>query len=532
MIVRKRIIDSKYYDGRANVALDSKDEVMPVTLRHRSRSRSLAKAEVATRDIYQKAVAAIIVTAMAAVMLWSYKADARSAPESFADLAEKLLPSVVNISASQRVVSNGDAEEEGPAPGQDFEEFFKDFFERRGRPPERRRGGSQGSGFIISEEGFIVTNHHVIEGADEVSVRLHDGVTLKAEVVGSDEKTDLALLKVKSQDDLVAVDWGNSDDTRIGDWVVAIGNPFGLGGTVTAGIVSARQRDINAGPYDDFIQTDAAINRGNSGGPMFNLDGDVIGVNTAIFSPSGGSVGIGFAIPSTLARNIVNQLREFGEVKRGWLGVHIQTVTDELAEGLRLKDSKGALVASVTEGGPAEQAGILQGDVILKFDGRVVPDMRKLPRMVAETPIGESVDVVVWRRGEEKVIQVDLGRLEDGPQVAAVPERQTPADVTGEVEDLGLMLGQITPELRGQFELGDKTNGVVITDVEQNGTAAEKGLRAGDVIVEVDQEEVETPAEVRQRVEKAKEEGYRVVTLLVYRQGDFQWVAVRLKKDG
>ena len=267
----------------------------------------------------------------------------------------------------------------------------------------------------------------------------------------------------------MGVDWGDSDETRIGDWVVAIGNPFGLGGTVTAGIVSARQRDINAGPYDDFIQTDAAINRGNSGGPMFNLDGDVIGVNTAIFSPSGGSVGIGFAIPSTLARNIVNQLREFGEVKRGWLGVHIQTVTEELAEGLRLKDSKGALVASVTEGGPAEQAGILQGDVILKFDGRVVPDMRKLPRMVAETPIGESVDVVVWRRGEEKVVKVDLGRLEDEPQVAAVPQNPTPDDVTGEVPDLGLALGQITPELRQQFELGDKTNGVVITDVNQMG---------------------------------------------------------------
>ncbi|WP_282606528.1 DegQ family serine endoprotease [Pelagibius sp. Alg239-R121] len=506
-----------------------------MTLGHRSRPRSRVKAVTAERESYNKSLLAIAVTTIIALLLWSFSVQARGAPDSFADLAEKLLPSVVNISASQTVVSNGDSaeeQEEGPAPGQDFEEFFKDFFERRGRPPERRRGGSQGSGFIISDQGYIVTNHHVIEGADNVSVRLHDGVTLKAEVVGSDEKTDLALLKVKPPKDIVAVDWGDSDDTRIGDWVVAIGNPFGLGGTVTAGIVSARQRDINAGPYDDFIQTDAAINRGNSGGPMFNLDGDVIGVNTAIFSPSGGSVGIGFAIPSTLARNIVSQLREFGEVKRGWLGVHIQTVTEELAEGLRLKDSKGALVASVTEGGPAEQAGIQQGDVILKFDGRVVPDMRKLPRMVAETPIGESVDVVVWRRGEEKVVKVDLGRLEDEPQVAAVPQNPKSEDVTGKVSDLGLALGQITPELRQQFELDDKTSGVVITAVDGNGTAAEKGLRAGDVIVEVDQEEVETPAEVQQRVEKAKEEGYRVVTLLVFRQGDFQWVAVRLKKDG
>ncbi|TQV70861.1 DegQ family serine endoprotease [Denitrobaculum tricleocarpae] len=508
---------------------------MTVTLGHRSQPRCRAKAVAKAQESRNTGLVVLAVTTIIALTLWSFSAQARNAPESFADLAEKLLPSVVNISASQRGTGSGgraEDQQEGPAPGQDFEEFFKDFFERRGRPPERRRGGSQGSGFIISEEGFIVTNHHVIEGADDVSVRLHDGVTLKAEVVGSDEKTDLALLKVDPPKDIVAVGWGDSDETRIGDWVVAIGNPFGLGGTVTAGIVSARQRDINAGPYDDFIQTDAAINRGNSGGPMFNLDGDVIGVNTAIFSPSGGSVGIGFAIPSTLARNIVSQLREFKEVKRGWLGVHIQTVTDELAEGLRLKDSKGALVASVTEGGPAEEAGILQGDVILKFDGRVVPDMRKLPRMVAETPIGESVDVVVWRRGEEKVVKVDLGRLQDEPQVAAVPQNPTPDDVTGEVSDLGLALGQITPELRQQFELDDKTNGVVITDVEQDSTAAEKGLRPGDVIVEVDQEEVGNPAEVQQRVEKAKEEGYRVVTLLVYRQGDFQWVAVRLKKDG
>jgi len=510
-----------------------------VTLRHRSRSRSLAKAVAVAREMNQQRILAIAVATFVGLLLWSFTAQARGAPESFADLAEKLLPAVVNISASQTVISNGEPESEsedgGPAPGQDFEEFFKDFFERRGRPPEqRRRGGSQGSGFIVSTEGYIVTNHHVIDGADEVSVRLHDGVTLKATVVGSDEKTDLALLKIEAPDNIVAVDWGDSDETRIGDWVVAIGNPFGLGGTVTAGIVSARQRDISAGPYDDFIQTDAAINRGNSGGPMFNLDGDVIGVNTAIYSPSGGSVGIGFAIPSTLARNIVKQLREFGEVKRGWLGVHIQTVTEELAEGLRLNNSQGALVASVTEGGPAEKAGILQGDVILKFDGRVVPDMRKLPRMVAETPIGESVDVVVWRRGKEKTVKVDLGLLEDEPQTAAIPKEEPKSNDadSAEIPDLGLSLGQITEALRQQYDLGDKTGGVVITTVEQGGTAAEKGLRAGDVIVEVDQEEVASPAAVLEKVENAREEGYRVVTLLVYRQGDFQWVAVRLKKEG
>jgi len=326
---------------------------------------------------------------------------------------------------------------------------------------------------------------------------------------------------------LPAAKWGKSEKTRIGDWVVAIGNPFGLGGTVTAGIVSARQRDINSGPYDDFIQTDAAINRGNSGGPMFNLDGEIIGVNTAIFSPSGGSVGIGFAIPSSLVKNIVAQLREHGEVRRGWLGVRIQTVTEELAEGLRLESAQGALVASVTEGGPAEAAGIEQGDVVLEFNGRIVPDMRKLPRMVAETPIGEAVEVVVWRKGERKTFKVDLGELSE-EQVALAEEQPDTSIESGDIPDLGLALGAITPELRERFSLAEKTDGVVITDVDATGSGAEKGLRPGDVIVEVDQEQVKTPAEVADQVKKAKSEGYRVVTLLVFREGDFQWVAVRI----
>jgi serine protease Do len=450
-------------------------------------------------------------------------AQARGAPESFADLAERLLPTVVNVATTQVVESQR---------GEEFEEFFKEFFERRGGrpPPERRRASSLGSGFIIDASGYIVTNHHVIAEADEITVRLHDDTMLEAKVVGSDEKTDLALLKVETDRPLPATAWGESEKTRIGDWVVAIGNPFGLGGTVTAGIISARQRDINSGPYDDFIQTDAAINRGNSGGPMFNLDGRVIGVNTAIFSPSGGSVGIGFAIPSKLARHVVAQLRQFGEVRRGWLGVRIQTVTEELAEGLRLQEPRGALVASVTEGGPAQKAGIQQGDVILKFDGRDVEDMRKLPRMVAETSIGKLVDVVVWRKGEELDFKLNLGEL-DEEQIARVETEEEVKPDTGDVPALGLALGQITPELRERYGLGEKTDGVVITEVDQEGSAAEKGLRPGDVIVEVDQEEVATPAEVAERVGKAKDEGYRVVTLLVFRQGDFQWVAVRINSS-
>ncbi len=458
------------------------------------------------------------------LLAWSIAAQARGAPDSFADLAERLLPTVVNIATTQTVDTNR---------GEEFEEFFKEFFDRRGGepPPQRkRRASALGSGFIIDASGYIVTNHHVIADADEITVRLYDDTLLEAVLIGSDEKTDLALLKVITDEPLPAAAWGVSDDTRIGDWVIAIGNPFGLGGTVTAGIVSARQRDINSGPYDDFIQTDAAINRGNSGGPMFNLDGDVIGVNTAIFSPSGGSIGIGFAIPSDLAKNVVAQLREHGEVRRGWLGVRIQTVTDELAEGLRLDDTYGALVASVTEGGPAEAAGIIQGDVILKFNGRTVPDMRKLPRMVAETPIGREVDVVVWRKGAETVVKVMLGELE-AEQVATATTGPSADEEIGEVPDLGLALGVLTPEMRERFGLSENTKGVVITEVDAEGSGAQKGLKPGDVIVEVDQEEVSNPAQVNERVQKAKDEGYRVVTLLLFRQGDYQWVAVRIDKS-
>jgi len=455
-------------------------------------------------------------------LVFALAAQARPAPESFADLAEQLLPTVVNISTSQTV-------QRGQGP-EEFEEFFREFFERRGGEPppqQQRRQSSLGSGFVIDPTGYIVTNHHVIAEADEINVRFSDDSTLRAELVGSDEKTDLALLKVESPQPLASTRWGDSDVARIGDWVVAIGNPFGLGGTVTAGIVSAQQRDINAGPYDDFIQTDAAINRGNSGGPMFNIDGEVIGINSAIYSPSGGSIGIGFAIPSNLARNVIEQLRNSGTVKRGWLGVRIQTVTDELAEGLRLGEARGALVASVTEGGPAEAAGIEQGDVVIEFDGRPVPDMRRLPRMVAETPIGKAVDVTIWRKGERKEVKVQLGELKD-EQVAARSEEAPSEPATGEVAALGLGLAALTPEMRAQFELGEDADGVVITEVAPEGSAAEKGLRSGDVIVEVDQEPVHSPAEVEDKVVEAKKQGYRVVTLLVYRQGDFQWVAVKI----
>ncbi len=446
---------------------------------------------------------------------FAFEAQARGAPDSFADLAKQLLPTVVNISTKH-------LSKEGPSGN--FEEFFEDF--GNGRPPE---GSALGSGFIIDSSGYVVTNHHVVDGADEITVNLHDDTSLVATLVGSDERTDLALLKVESDEPLPASEWGDSDTARIGDWVMAIGNPFGLGGTVTAGIVSARGRDIRSGPYDDFIQTDAAINRGNSGGPLYNMDGQVIGVNSAIFSPSGGSVGIGFAIPAQMAKNVITQLREHGEVRRGWLGVRIQRVTPELAEGLRLEKDYGALVASVTPDGPAEAAGIKQGDVIIKFNDRVVPESGKLPRMVAETPIGSKVPVTVWRKGKEVKVFAELGALNEAVLAASAPSSSGgKAETPNAIAELGLELSELTGQLRQEFELPADMTGVMVTKVDGKGPAAAKGIKAGDVIVEVDQESVETTEDVVKLIEKAEGEGYRVVTLLVYGDNDYAWIAVRI----
>jgi serine protease Do len=457
-------------------------------------------------------------------------AQARSAPESFADLAETLLPGVVNISTTQTV-----SDEQATTGEEDLDQFFKDFLDRQRRNnPQQHRMTSLGSGFVIDPSGYIVTNNHVISGAEEITVHFHDDTELKAKLVGTDEKTDLALLKVESPKPIAALNWGDSDALRIGDWVLAIGNPFGLGGTVTAGIVSARNRVLDQGAYDDYIQTDASINRGNSGGPLFNMNGEVIGVNTLIYSNgnNGGSVGIGFAIPSGMAKNVIAQIREFGKPKRGWLGVRIQTVNDELAEGLRLQQTKGALVANVTPGGPAEKAGIKQGDVILKFDGRDVDAMRTLPRMVAETPINKKVDVVVVRQGKEMTVQVVLGELTEEAEQASLPpgtgQPAPPPAKEGKIASLGLTLSELSDALRQKFSLTADAKGVVVTKVEDNSAAAEKGLHEGDVIVEVDQQAVVTPGDVETRVNEAKGRGYRVVTLLLFRDGDYQWVALRI----
>ncbi len=459
---------------------------------------------------------------------------ARGAPDSFADLAERLLPSVVNISTTQ-VIKGREGAPDVPRfpPGSPFEDFFKEFFDRQqrqGRP--QRRATSLGSGFIIHSSGLVVTNNHVIAEADEISVILHDDTRLKAVLVGRDAKTDLALLRVKPAKPLTAVKFGNSDRTRVGDWVVAIGNPFGLGGTVTAGIVSARARNINAGPYDDFIQTDASINRGNSGGPMFNLDGEVIGINTAIFSPSGGSVGIGFAIPSNLAKPVVDQLIKFGRARRGWLGVRIQTVTEEIAQGLGLDKAAGALVAAVTAGGPAEKARVEVGDVILNFDGKPVIEMRQLPRLVAETPVGEQAKLEVWRQGKKVTLDVLLGEFPDDDRLASAnggsAKKSRQPSVT---EALGLMLSPLTPELRKRFKLDAKIEGVVVTDVKKGSSAAEKRVRPGDIVRKIGpgHDVVNTPAQVKAKIDQARKNKMKSILFLFEREGNSRFVALRME---
>ncbi len=464
-------------------------------------------------------------------LLVPWPAAAREAPETFADLAEQLLPSVVNISTTQ-VVERGQRPQIPQAPpGSPFEDFFREFFDRN--QPEnapRRRATSLGSGFIIDSRGFVVTNNHVIADADEVNVILADDTRHEATIVGRDPKTDLALLKIETGRELRAVTWGDSSHARVGEWVVAIGNPFGLGGSATAGIISARQRDINAGPYDSFLQTDASINRGNSGGPLFNMDGEVIGVNTAIFSPSGGSVGIGFSIPSEIAGRVISQLRDFGRTKRGWLGVRIQSVTDEIAESLGLNEAAGALIASVSPEGPADLGKIEAGDVVLSFNGQPIEEMRDLPRVVADTDIGRSVPVEVWRRGEVQVLSVEVGELDEEQPVlaSATTGLEDEEPEVGAVDALGLSLSSITTASRTDFELSEDIQGVLIIDVAADSAAAEKGLRPGDVILEVSQEEVSTPAQVAAKVQEAEQADRRSVLLLVNRDGELRFVAVRV----
>jgi serine protease Do len=451
-------------------------------------------------------------------------ANAFGAPESFAELAEQISPSVVNITTSALVSSGIEGSPMVPE-GSPFEEFFDDF-NGPGGPGGPQRSEALGSGFVISEDGFIVTNNHVIEGADEITIEFFGGKKLDAKLVGTDPKTDIALLKVESDKPLPFVSFGNSDLMRVGDWVMAMGNPLGQGFSVSAGIVSARGRELQ-GTYDDYIQTDAAINRGNSGGPLFNMDGQVIGVNTAILSPNGGSIGIGFSMSSNVVTKVVAQLKEFGETRRGWLGVRIQDVTPDVAEAMGLAESKGALVTDVPDG-PAKEAGIAAGDVITMFHGQPVGDAGDLTRRVADAPIGEAVPVIVQREGKTETLQVTLGRREEA-EAETLPAAAPAPEEPKKMETLGLTLAPLDDEMKSKLGLEPGTEGLIVTAVDPAAEAFTKGLREGDLIVEAGQQKVVRLQDLEDRIAEAKEAGRKSLLLLVRRDGDPRFVALGIE---
>ena len=476
-----------------------------------------------------------------------------NAPASFSTLAKKVSPAVVNVAAEHS--GSGDSStvmrRNGPMPfppGSPFDEFFRRFFDEHGQgqsfgqgdqndqdqddedapaPHSGQKSQALGSGFFIDAEGHVVTNNHVVDGADKIKIILNDGSSYDAEVVGRDVKTDLALLKAKVDKPISYVNLGDSDKAEVGDWVVAVGNPFGLGGTVTAGIISARGRDIHSGPYDDFLQIDAPINRGNSGGPLFDLTGQVIGVNTAIYSPNGGSVGIGFAIPSSIVKTVVADLKSAGHVDRGWLGVSIQPVTPDLAESLGLEKSQGALVAEVVADGPAAKAGLKQRDVILSVGNTAIDDVRGLVRQVAGLPQGQKVDVAIWRDGAKRTIPVTVGATPNEQAVASIDKKSSKVAPTAR---LGLAVAPMTAEAKNRYGIKNATAGVVVVDVTGDGPAAEAGIRPGDVIVKAGDKAIENPQALSQAVDAAATESKKSVLLMVERQGQPLFVAVRLAK--
>jgi serine protease Do len=485
---------------------------------------------------------AVLRASMLALLLMARPCSAETAADTvpfselFAQLAARLVTDVVNISttqASTAPATKGGPEAQLPGPGAPLDEFFRDFFGDKGAPgggnPSAPRVASLGSGFIIDPSGLIVTNNHVIANAEQITVTLSDDTTLQAEVIGRDAVSDLALLKVDAKAPLPAATWGDSTKARVGDWILAIGNPFGLGGTVTAGIISATARDIHSGPYDDFLQTDASINRGNSGGPMFNLAGEVIGINTAIFSPSGGSIGIGFAIPSASARPIIDQLKATGKVERGWIGARIQPLTEELAEAVGLDRTRGAMIAAVDPGSPAAQAKLQPGDVILAYDGKPIDRSRQLPRLVADTAPDATVKLTMWRDGKEQEVELKVAPLNPNrPAPPTPPEPEKPKPPPS-LEVLGLKLTKPTADLRKQFSLPDGAKGVVITDVPPNGPATTQGLRPGDLVTAIGHETVGSLEEVQQRLAAAKKGGHKNVLVRVEREGNARFVALPIE---
>lgn len=503
---------------------------------------SFAFGRLIARNGSAGALRALVIAAALAVPAAAFNpvagpALAQQGPASVADLSEKLIGAVVNISTSQKVAQSRPNLPTPQAPeGSPFQEFFDELFPQRdgqggGDSPSTRQ--SLGSGFVIDASGIIVTNNHVIADADEVIANFSDGTQLVAELVGKDPKTDLAVLRVKPEKPLVFVNLGDSDISRVGDWVLAIGNPFGFGRTVTLGIISAIGRDINSGPYDNYIQTDASINKGNSGGPLFNMDGQVVGINTAIISPSGGSIGLGFAIPSNMAKNVIDQLLKYGETRRGWLGVQIQTVTEEIAEALGLDKARGALIGDVVANGPAANAGIKSGDVVLSFDGKDVAEMRDLPKIVADTPVEKQVPVVILRKGKQETLTAKVGRLEDGEkQMASAEPGEPTAPEEAPVADkvFGLTLKEITDEARESEGISADVKGVLVAEVDEGSPAADRGIQAGDIIVQVGQEEVSAPGDVNNRIEALKKEGRKNAMMMISsKTGDIRFVAVGIE---
>jgi serine protease Do len=455
-------------------------------------------------------------------------AAAQARPTNLADLVDQVSEAVVNISATQ-TVEDKDAAPDLPK-GTPFDEMFEEFFKNHGINPQprARRAQSLGSGFVIDPSGIVITNNHVVGDANDIVIIFTDGRKLKAAVIGKDPKVDVAVLKVVSDKPLKTVKFGDSDKMRVGDGVMAVGNPFGLGETVTAGIISARNRNIDSGPYDDFLQTDASINKGNSGGPLFNLQGEVIGINTAILSPSGGSIGIGFATPSATVVPVIDQLKEFHETRRGWLGVRIQPVDDTIADSLNLGTARGALIAGVDEKGPAKPAGLMAGDVIIKFDGKDVKESRDLPRLVASMAVGKQVEVVVMRNGKEVTKTVTLGRLEDGEKKTALAtESDDPLKLDAVTKALGMDFSALSPDTRKTFKIKDSVKGVIVTSVDPGSAAAERGLRPGDVVEEVNHQAIEHPGDIGKAIDSAKKDAKKPALLLVSNgEGEVRFVAV------
>ena len=449
---------------------------------------------------------------------FNIEGNSKDAPSSFADLAEKLMPSVVNISTTQTITTTSNPFPFEFPPGSPFEDMFKEF-----GTPQKRKASALGSGFIIDEKGIVITNNHVIQGAEDIFVRVNGNKEYEATIIGADPLSDIAVLQIKSNDKFISVKFGDSNKARIGDWVIAIGNPFGLGGTVTSGIISARNRNIGMSRYEDFIQTDASINVGNSGGPLFNMDGDVIGINTAILGQSG-SIGIGFSIPSNNAKKVIDQLIKYGETKRGWLGVRIQFVTKEIADLEKLDKPRGALVASVADGSPSDKAGILAGDIIIEFDGELIDQMKELPLIVAQTEVGKTVTVKLWRNKKEISKKITLGRLETSEDFKT---KKAEKPKTSEIEDLKITVRSLTKEDIQSRNLPSNTTGAVITKIEKDSPI--NYLDVNNIIVEAQKKKIKTIGDLKNILKIAKRSSEKSILIAIYNnQNQRRYIGVEL----